>query len=97
MDLQRHGQVEKLLGAFVVIAAMMIAMPQFTTFALATAYVLSGPILMARGERSARSTPQNRSAAADKIGSAVDAVNLVSSSGHAEEKAEGLTRKPLAD
>jgi hypothetical protein len=30
---------------------MLFAMPQFTTFALATGYVLSGPILLARGER----------------------------------------------
>jgi hypothetical protein len=46
--------VEMLLGALVIIAAMLFAMPQFTTFALATAYVLSGPILLARGERIAR-------------------------------------------
>ncbi|MGH7950290.1 MAG: hypothetical protein ACREQF_13775, partial [Candidatus Binataceae bacterium] len=29
----------------------LFAMPQFTAFALATAYVLSGPALMARGEQ----------------------------------------------
>jgi hypothetical protein len=33
------------------IAAMLIAMPQFTTFTLATAYVLSGPYKWLRGER----------------------------------------------
>jgi CDP-diacylglycerol---serine O-phosphatidyltransferase len=51
IELQKHGRVELLLGALVVIAAMLFAMPQFTTFALATGYVLSGPILLARGER----------------------------------------------
>lgn len=51
IELQKHGRVEILLGALVVIAAMLFAMPQFTTFALATGYVLSGPILLARGER----------------------------------------------
>jgi CDP-diacylglycerol--serine O-phosphatidyltransferase len=51
MDLQKHGYVEILLAALVVIAAMLFAMPQFTTFALAAAYVLSGPILFAGGER----------------------------------------------
>jgi len=54
IELQKHGRVEMLLGALVIIAAMLFAMPQFTTFALATAYVLSGPILLARGERIAR-------------------------------------------
>ena len=54
IDLQKHGRVETLLGVLVIIAAMLFAMPQFTTFALATGYVLSGPILFARGERIAR-------------------------------------------
>jgi CDP-diacylglycerol--serine O-phosphatidyltransferase len=54
IDLQAHGYVEVVLGVLVVIGAMLLAMPQFTTFALATAYVLSGPILLARGERIAR-------------------------------------------
>jgi CDP-diacylglycerol--serine O-phosphatidyltransferase len=54
IDLQRHGKVEMLLGALVVIAAMLFAMPQFTTFALAAAYVLSGPVLLVRGERIAQ-------------------------------------------
>jgi CDP-diacylglycerol--serine O-phosphatidyltransferase len=62
IDLQRHGQVEIILGILVVIAAMLFAMPQFTTFALAIAYVSSGPILLARGERSARVPPQSRPA-----------------------------------
>ena len=54
IDLQKHGRVEMLLGILVVIAAMLFAMPQFTTFALAVSYVLSGPILAACGERIAR-------------------------------------------
>ena len=65
IDLQKNGRVEMLLGALIVIAAMLFAMPQFTTFALSTAYVLSGPILLLRGERITRVTPQNRSAASD--------------------------------
>ncbi len=65
IDLQKHGQVELLLGALVVIAAMLFAMPQFTTFALATAYILSGPLLMARGERIARVLPLGRPAVND--------------------------------
>ena len=62
IDLQRHGQVEILLGVLVVIAAMLFAMPQFTTFALATIYVLSGPILLARGERIMYTVPPGRPA-----------------------------------
>ncbi|HKV54132.1 MAG TPA: CDP-diacylglycerol--serine O-phosphatidyltransferase [Candidatus Binataceae bacterium] len=57
IDLQKHSRVELLLGGLLVIAAMLLAMPQFTTFALATSYVLSGPFLMARGERIARVAP----------------------------------------
>src|SRR5690242_764192 len=60
IDLQKHGRVELLLGGLIVIAAMLFAMPQFTTFALATVYVLSGPILFLRGERIARANSQNR-------------------------------------
>jgi CDP-diacylglycerol---serine O-phosphatidyltransferase len=63
IDLQKHGRVELLLGALIVIAAMLFAMPQFTTFALAVAYVLSGPILLARGERIVRIMPSSRPAA----------------------------------
>jgi CDP-diacylglycerol--serine O-phosphatidyltransferase len=60
IDLQKHGQVEVLLVGLVVIAAMLFAMPQFTTFALAMGYVLSGPILFARGERIACAVPRDR-------------------------------------
>ena len=65
VDLQKHGRVEILLGVIVVIAAMVFAMPQFTTFAVATAYVLSGPILLLRGERIGRMQPQNRPATSE--------------------------------
>ncbi len=63
IDLQKHGYVEILLGALVIVAAMLFAMPQFTTFALATAYVLSGPLLFLRGERIGAAQPQSRPAA----------------------------------
>jgi CDP-diacylglycerol--serine O-phosphatidyltransferase len=59
-DLQKHGRVEILLCALIVIAAMLFAMPQFTTLAVATAYVLSGPILFLRGERIVRGSMSNR-------------------------------------
>ncbi len=50
IDLHKRAQME-LLAAMLVVAAMLFAMPQFTWFFIATAYVLSGPYLMARGER----------------------------------------------
>ena len=50
IDLQKRAQIELMIGVLAV-AAMLFAMPQFTTFMLALAYVLSGPFLMARGER----------------------------------------------
>ncbi len=59
-DLQKQGRVELLLGGLVILAAMLFAMPQFTTFAVATTYVLSGPILFLRGERIAGASTSNR-------------------------------------
>jgi CDP-diacylglycerol---serine O-phosphatidyltransferase len=50
INLQRRAQLE-LIGAIVVTAAFLIALPQLTVFAFSTAYVLSGPYLMLRGER----------------------------------------------
>ncbi len=47
---RKRAQVEIMAGVLVV-AAMFLAMPQFTLFILAFAYVASGPILLARGER----------------------------------------------
>ncbi|HJU27990.1 MAG TPA: CDP-diacylglycerol--serine O-phosphatidyltransferase [Candidatus Binataceae bacterium] len=50
IGVQKRAQIE-LMIAVLAVAAMLFAMPQFTTFMLALAYVLSGPFLMARGER----------------------------------------------
>ena len=47
----RHTAPLELVAVVVIVAAMLIAMPQFTTFLLATAYVLSGPYKYLRGER----------------------------------------------
>jgi CDP-diacylglycerol--serine O-phosphatidyltransferase len=55
-DLRRRAQIE-LMAGMLVGAAMLIAMPQFTWFLLATAYVLSGPYLMIRGEHIAAKAP----------------------------------------
>jgi CDP-diacylglycerol--serine O-phosphatidyltransferase len=51
IDFRRRVQIELMAGVLIV-AAMLFAMPQFTVFMLATSYVLSGPYLLARGERS---------------------------------------------
>lgn len=56
IDLQKRAQIELMIGVLAV-AAMLFAMPQFTTLMLALTYVLSGPFLMARGERIAPVTP----------------------------------------
>jgi CDP-diacylglycerol---serine O-phosphatidyltransferase len=56
LDLRKRAQIELMAGVLVV-AAMLFAMPQFTWFFIATAYVLSGPYLMARGERIAVADP----------------------------------------
>jgi CDP-diacylglycerol---serine O-phosphatidyltransferase len=50
MKLEKRAQVE-LIVTMMVAAAMLFAMPQLTAFLLSTAYVLSGPWLMLRGER----------------------------------------------
>jgi CDP-diacylglycerol---serine O-phosphatidyltransferase len=47
----RHSAPLDLMLLVLVVVALLIAMPQFTTFVLATTYVLSGPFLYARGER----------------------------------------------
>lgn len=56
IDLRKRAQIELMVGMLVV-AAMLFAMPQFTWFLMATAYVLSGPYLMLRGERIALAEP----------------------------------------
>ena len=47
---RKRAHVEIMAGVLVV-AAMFLAMPQFTFFVMALAYVASGPILLLRGER----------------------------------------------
>ncbi len=50
LKLDKRAQVE-LVIAMIVFAAMLFAMPQLTAFLISTAYVLSGPLLLARGEQ----------------------------------------------
>ena len=50
MKLEKRAQVE-LVITMMVVAAMLFAMPQLSAFLLSSAYVLSGPALMLRGER----------------------------------------------
>lgn len=49
LDFRQRAQIELIAGVLVCLA-FLFAMPQFTAFVLATSYVLSGPILMLRGE-----------------------------------------------
>ena len=49
LHFRKRVQIELMAGVLVVVA-MLLAMPQFTVFMLATAYVLSGPFLIVRGE-----------------------------------------------
>jgi CDP-diacylglycerol--serine O-phosphatidyltransferase len=56
VKLEKRAQVE-LVITMMVCAAMLFAMPQLTAFLLATAYVLSGPTLMIRGERLSAKVP----------------------------------------
>ncbi len=66
IKLEKRAQVE-LVIIMMVAAAMLFAMPQLTAFILSTAYVLSGPCLMLRGERlSAKVSVLRPVAAADK-------------------------------
>ena len=66
IKLEKRAQVE-LVIIMMVAAAMLFAMPQLTAFLLSTAYVLSGPWLMLRGERlSAKVSVLRPVAAADK-------------------------------
>ncbi len=49
-----------------VFAAMLFAMPQLTAFLLSTAYVLSGPALLLRGEGMSAKVPVLRPVATAK-------------------------------
>ena len=50
IDVHRRAPIELMMGVLMV-AACVFAMPQVSAFVLAASYVLSGPILMVRGER----------------------------------------------
>lgn len=50
INLHQRAPVELVIGVLMA-AAMLFALPQLTVFILSTTYVLSGPLLMARGER----------------------------------------------
>jgi CDP-diacylglycerol--serine O-phosphatidyltransferase len=63
VKLEKRAQVELVL-TMMVLAAMLFAMPQLTAFLLSTAYVLSGPMLMIRGERLSARVPVLRPVAA---------------------------------
>ena len=65
VKLEKRAQVE-LVIAMMVFAAMLFAMPQLTAFLLSTAYVLSGPTLMLRGERLSAKVPVLRPVATAK-------------------------------
>jgi CDP-diacylglycerol--serine O-phosphatidyltransferase len=51
LDLRQHARVEWVVVMLLTLA-FLFAMPQFTFFMLATAYVASGPYLLLIGERS---------------------------------------------
>jgi CDP-diacylglycerol--serine O-phosphatidyltransferase len=56
LHFRKRVQLELMAGVLVVVA-MLLAMPQFTLFMLATAYVLSGPFLIVRGEAMTAKVP----------------------------------------
>lgn len=60
INLRQRAAVE-LVVAMLVLLAFLFAMPQFTAFLLATAYVSSGPYLLIRGERTPTAAPVLRS------------------------------------
>jgi CDP-diacylglycerol---serine O-phosphatidyltransferase len=66
INLRRRARLELMAGVFVV-AAMLLAMPQFTAFVIASAYVLSGPFLFLRGERIRPLSPDIPAGADDEI------------------------------
>lgn len=61
IDLRRRAPVE-ILVALLLAVAIMIAMPQLSFFLVATGYMLSGPLLMLKGERLHRRVPVLRPA-----------------------------------
>jgi len=65
IKLEKRAQVELVIG-MMVFAAMLFAMPQLTAFLLSTAYVLSGPTLLLRGESMSAKVPVLRPVATPK-------------------------------
>ena len=80
LDWHKHPPLELLL-AVLVLVAFVFAMPQFTAFALAAAYVLSGPVLMALGEQMHAKVPVLRPVSAQR---ADDAASTKSNSAPAQ-------------
>jgi CDP-diacylglycerol---serine O-phosphatidyltransferase len=56
LNLRQHAPIE-LVAAMLLVLAFLFAMPQFTFFMLAAAYVASGPYLLLTGERSQALAP----------------------------------------
>jgi phosphatidylserine synthase len=56
INLDQRARVE-LVAVMLLVLAFLFAMPQFTFFMLATAYVASGPYLLLSGERSQALAP----------------------------------------
>jgi len=79
IDFRKRAPLELMLGVLIV-AALLFAMPQLTAFALAACYVLSGPVLMIKGERMSakmpmlRPVPNDRHHDSSKSPAAIEAV-----------------------
>jgi CDP-diacylglycerol--serine O-phosphatidyltransferase len=56
INFRKRAPLELMIGVLIV-AALLFAMPQVTAFVLAACYVLSGPVLMATGERMTAKIP----------------------------------------
>jgi len=93
MAIRRRAQLE-LIPVVIVVAAFLFAMPQLTAFLLATAYVLSGPALMAHGERMAVKTPVVRPVASEK---ASDVSKVAAASAQSGDSAARGTATPSED
>ncbi len=76
----KRAQLGLFLGV-IVFAAMLFAMPQLTAFLISTAYVLSGPVLLARGEQMSAKVPVLRPVMSEKP-----------SNGHGNAAPEGAKR-----
>jgi CDP-diacylglycerol--serine O-phosphatidyltransferase len=59
LDFNHRAQIELMIGVLLAIA-LLFALPQLTAFAFATAFVLSGPYLMLRGEELHEKVPVMR-------------------------------------